>query len=567
MKRQMNTNQHKNRRLSAFICGLVLCLLCGSVRAELNANTIWEVRTGGAQTNGGGFRWLSLVSATYKWTASGSGTNEYYCQTAAGGNPSLTEAKCATTDGTFNLDSNGTLGSLTAGQWDWGDNDTLGYSTVYVRLDAGADPDTKNTGFVQIGNGGGYDYTQQAAAQLSLTDLAATSASGWLTLTSVTGGFTALMVGNIIHITSGTNDIAGWYEITAYTNGNTVTVDRACGSVGNMSVGVGAVGGAFLIGGTLDDDFTEAMVAGNTVHVAAGTYTPGENIVQALNGTVVLPIKWIGYTAARNDTAVGTDRPLFACSTRIMSFGYYSIVKNLRFTSAQTSGVSFVLSVVVNCKSQNTSASAYTAFNLGNNSKAFLCEGISTNGTAFIVNDNICLIGCYAHDSVTGYGMSTSTAVRINSCIADTCTTGVSVAGSNEIYLLNCTIYNCTTGILGTTASLLVFINNIIDSCTTGASWTTATPINLWDFNCWNNTTDVNLVSKGPNDITADPLLTNPAAGDFTLQAGSPCLDAGMQIGANEGVTGGYMMNIGVDQDDNAAAVGGGGAAVYMGNF
>jgi hypothetical protein len=42
----------------------------------------------------------------------------------------------------------GTVGSLTAGQWDYGDNDALGYSTIYVRLSDGTDPDTKTNGYV-----------------------------------------------------------------------------------------------------------------------------------------------------------------------------------------------------------------------------------------------------------------------------------------------------------------------------------------------------------------------------------------------------------------------------------
>jgi len=37
----------------------------------------------------------------------------------------------------------GTVGSLTAGTWDYGDNDSLGYNTIYVRLTDSTDPDTK----------------------------------------------------------------------------------------------------------------------------------------------------------------------------------------------------------------------------------------------------------------------------------------------------------------------------------------------------------------------------------------------------------------------------------------
>lgn len=77
-------------------------------------------------------------SATYKWTASGSGTNEYYVELLAGGDPSLTKPHFMILDD--RKITEGTVGSLTNLEWDHGDNDTLGYSTVYIRLDS-ADPD------------------------------------------------------------------------------------------------------------------------------------------------------------------------------------------------------------------------------------------------------------------------------------------------------------------------------------------------------------------------------------------------------------------------------------------
>ncbi len=92
----------------------------------------------------------NIREATYQWTASGSGTNEYYCQLASSGDPSIADP--TSTGGVFingNSATNGTVGSLAAGEWDYGDNDTLGYSTVYVRLSDGTDPDTKATGYVQ----------------------------------------------------------------------------------------------------------------------------------------------------------------------------------------------------------------------------------------------------------------------------------------------------------------------------------------------------------------------------------------------------------------------------------
>lgn len=89
----------------------------------------------------------SLVSTTYRWIASGSGTNEYYCELAAGGDPGISlPSKCYENSAEM---VNGSLGTLGVQQWAYGDNDALGFSTVYVRLSDGTDPDTKAAGYVE----------------------------------------------------------------------------------------------------------------------------------------------------------------------------------------------------------------------------------------------------------------------------------------------------------------------------------------------------------------------------------------------------------------------------------
>jgi hypothetical protein len=86
----------------------------------------------------------SAESPAYHWNASGSA---YYLQRSSVG-----------IDGTYNTWigrpdlmsfggsqlTSGTLGSLTAGQWAWGDNNSLGYSTPYIRLTGDRDPNTVN---------------------------------------------------------------------------------------------------------------------------------------------------------------------------------------------------------------------------------------------------------------------------------------------------------------------------------------------------------------------------------------------------------------------------------------
>lgn len=87
-----------------------------------------------------------VLASTYKWTASGSGTNEYYLEALAGGDPQVPQPDEVVEDITPFVP--GSLGSLSAGEWGWGDNDSLGYSTVYVRLTDNVDPDTHADGYL-----------------------------------------------------------------------------------------------------------------------------------------------------------------------------------------------------------------------------------------------------------------------------------------------------------------------------------------------------------------------------------------------------------------------------------
>lgn len=91
---------------------------------------------------------VNLVdTSVFKWTASGAGTSEYYVELLAGGDPSLLEPSIVFEGGAKSTKAS--LGGLSAGEWGYGDNDTLGYSTVYVRTLGSTDPDTEATGYMQ----------------------------------------------------------------------------------------------------------------------------------------------------------------------------------------------------------------------------------------------------------------------------------------------------------------------------------------------------------------------------------------------------------------------------------
>ena len=92
---------------------------------------------------------ISIRSATYKWTASGGGVNEYYLELAGGGNPGINQPSVvAENDSAMTA---GVIGALAAGEWNWGNNDALGYNTIYVRLSDGDDPDNKAADYVEAG--------------------------------------------------------------------------------------------------------------------------------------------------------------------------------------------------------------------------------------------------------------------------------------------------------------------------------------------------------------------------------------------------------------------------------
>lgn len=103
--------------------------------------------TAGVYATATNWQVVSVRNAAYAWTASGSGTNEYYLRTAGGANPGFAAQPTSVYINAASA-TEGTVGSLTAGQWDYGDNDTLGYSTIYVRLSDGTDPDSKSADYV-----------------------------------------------------------------------------------------------------------------------------------------------------------------------------------------------------------------------------------------------------------------------------------------------------------------------------------------------------------------------------------------------------------------------------------
>jgi|DEB0MinimDraft_10_1074344.scaffolds.fasta_scaffold00353_5 hypothetical protein len=115
----------------------------------------------------------SITNSTYRWTASGSGTSEYYLELTGGGDPGLTEPVSVYESTT--LLTEGTAGSLSTSEWDWADNDSLGFSTVYVRTSGSVDPDSLTADIIKYGSGingtGHTAYTSGGEAHKLVTTI------------------------------------------------------------------------------------------------------------------------------------------------------------------------------------------------------------------------------------------------------------------------------------------------------------------------------------------------------------------------------------------------------------
>jgi hypothetical protein len=409
-------------------------------------------------------------------------------------------------------------------------------------------------------NGGGYttggtDYSQQDAAQLSLTDLACLDTS--TNLTSVTGGFTSAMVGNIIYIASGTQFTAGYYEIKTYVDTNTITIDRTAAVSGqNATAGVGKVGGATNHPNTI----SAVVLSGNVIYIKAGTYQPvGANAYVAtitVGGSAPAFIDWIGYNTTRTDEPTGNNRPLLDANSAATRVLYIPTAGGNRFqnlrmansTAEALGGLSgfSAINTYRNCRITNAGGRGLYSYS----SQTFVGCEIDNNGSAGVQitggsNRGPLMISCYVHDNAgTGAAGTSTGSVSASNCVFDS-NAGHGVTTDVIMNLDNCIAYKNT----GATSD--------------GFSWTSSTATSARIYNCssvsngrygfsssggkaqyfdfnnyYGHGTEVNGFVLGANDTgDVDPKFNDPDNGDFTLQSGSPCLNTGLDANTYSGVT------------------------------
>ena len=391
--------------------------------------------------------------------------------------------------------------------------------------------------------GTGTDRSQQDAVQTSFTDLVIGVTT--TELTSAAFPFGATDVGNIIKITAGTGFTVGYYQVVSVSV-VTATMDRSVGTGGSTG-GTGFLGGA---SGVIDA-IVDVVVAGNTVWVKAGTYSETVSIpgTDGGNGT---PIILEGYNATRGDNPLGANRPLIEGAdvranniTVIDANGW--VIKHFVVQNATGAGILQSAGAAGDLMFINVRSTSNTTFGFDLSRDTILlgCEADSNSSDGFkMVNErNYKIISCYSHDN-TGEGIQNSSGSfdAYNSVSESNADSGFETGGAgSSMFAYNCVAYNNTgaanSGFLAGTATNLSAVENIFINNSSSSNGQYAFNLsggtdvtNYFDFNNYfGHTTELNNITAGDNDTgDADPLFTNPATGNFTLQATSPCLNTGL---------------------------------------
>lgn len=394
-------------------------------------------------------------------------------------------------------------------------------------------------------NGGGFkpgatgtDFSQQNAAQYALSSLTSAGA-GAIVLTATAA---ADMVGNVAHITSGTNFTTGWYEVISVSVGVSFTTDRNC-TTGVGAAGVANIGGAMSMASTLDQDFLAIVTGGNTVWVKSGSYTLGEAVAVASGlASQGATISFKGYTTARGDNPViAANMPAIDTNGNTFNTDAFWQHSYLNVTGNTANILAGGINQEYNfCKVTNTSTTAGRAcINVGADSTIFGCEIVSQNGTCIVTALGLKILNNYMHDSANGVvtGAATGRCTVSGNIFERMLTTGVNVAITTTGFNVERnTFYGSEakavgTGLLcGGSAPSVKFTNNIFYGWLTGVNMGGTNPSDTGFYNTFsNNGTNATNYTLHGTDVTTNPTFTGASqiTGTTATTSGAVLTQAG----------------------------------------
>ena len=516
-----------------FIC-IALLLRSQVAWAAIPATAQWEVRIGGADTNGGGFVYgvggkdvtaaadltmdatvnTRMASATYACVA---GDAYKYINVTAGTNWRAGWYQVLSCTGSsFNTHvSPSAAGNANLGTYDL-------YSSV--------------------------DYSQNGDAPISLTDVASTAASA--VITSVTKPFTGLMPGNIVQMTAtgtGAHCALGFYQITVYTDASTVTVDRAVDDgtdcvAGSLTIKAplatpGMAGGAHAGGNTiwLRHNATPFAATSTSSNVTGGRVT-------LATGTAGAPTIIRGYETIRGDET--SNRPTFAwgvnaASAYLITAAALTRLSNLildgvRATYTSTRGITTATSPVMLYKVKLLNFAGVAVAIAATGLICDQCE-LTNNATQSmsITTGTLRLFHSYVHDNPYNAIEVTTGALFLSGNIfatnkSTTSYSAVVVTGTGIVVAENNTIYNSGShGFDLQVAATAYLANNHFElnggyGLNVGAMSPMVQMVSSSGYgNTSGNYTVANLPVRNVVDfkaLTASP-LTSPTTGDFSLNS------------------------------------------------
>ena len=362
----------------------------------------------------------------------------------------------------------------------------IAYNTNYELRTGGND----NNGGGFVPGSSGTDYSQQNSAQYSFSDLASTNGTtSPSTVTSASHSFVAADVGNIMHITAGTNWTTGFYQIVSVSAG-AATLDRAVGTSATLSGGTYAVGGALA---TFQEAFNACQNstsggAGNGIVIwtQKGTYTITVTITTTVEVNAQY-ISFIGYDTTRGDNT--GNKPLLTTATNSTDLIHATfsgitvnsifLFDNINFSNtAATTAMGYVNSTLgASLRFRRCKFTGFSnAINADNAGGRTVCGSFSVIQCEFAsCTLEAIKIVLFPNSNTNGNGVGFIVGSYIHNCnSAGTGAGGAIISGSNG------------------NAECLYIVDSIFDSNTGNGIQLAAPPVHyvkIWGSNFTNNTT------------------------------------------------------------------------------